>query len=129
MPLTAALTLAALSAAATVSSEAAAAGSWLDILDVQQWSQSWEGTGKLFRSNLTQDQWAKIAQAVREPLGAVQSRALLGATKAQSLPGAPDGEYQVLQYRTVFAHKANAVETVVLARESDQWKIVGYFIR
>lgn len=125
----AALALATLSAPAVVSSEVAAAGSWLEILDALKWGQSWEGTGKLFRSNLTQDQWAKLAQSVRDPLGAVQSRAILGATKAQSLPGAPDGEYQIVQYRTVFANKASAVETVVLGREGNQWKIVGYFIR
>jgi hypothetical protein len=123
------LVLATLSAPAAVSPEAAVAGSWLEVLDTQKWVQSWEGTGKLFRSKLTQDQWAKIAQAVREPLGAVQSRTIIGATKSQSLPGAPDGEYQVLQYRTVFANKASSVETVVLVREGDQWKIVGYFIR
>lgn len=54
---------------------------------------------------------------------------MLGAKKAQTLPGAPDGEYQIIQYRTVFANKAGAVETVVLARVGDQWEIVGYFIR
>ena len=125
----AALALATLSASAPVFPAAAAAGAWLETLDAQKWGQSWEGIGKLFRSNLTQAQWAKLAQSVREPLGAVQSRAVLGATKAQSLPGAPDGEYQIVQYRTVFANKASAVETVVLAREGGHWKIVGYFIR
>ena len=129
MPLTAALAFATLSAPAAVSTEAAVAGAWLEILDAQKWGQSWESTGKLFRSNLTQAQWAKLAQSVREPLGAVQSRAMLGAEKAQTLPGAPDGEYQIIQYRTVFANKAGAVETVVLARVGDQWEIVGYFIR
>lgn len=129
MVLSAPLALVALSSLAAFSPEAAAAGHWLEILDAQQWNQSWEGTGKLFRLNLTQDQWAKMAQAVREPLGAVQSRAAVGVTKAQSLPGAPDGEYQIVQYRTAFANKASAVETVVLAREDKRWKIVGYFIR
>lgn len=125
----AALFLAALNAPAAVAADVDVAVSWLGLLDTQKWDKSWDGSGKLFRSNLTQEQWAKTAQAVRDPLGAVSSRVALGATKAQSLPGAPDGEYEVRQYRTVFANKANAVETVVLAREGEQWKVVGYFIR
>lgn len=126
---TAALVLAALNAPVAASADVDVAVSWLGLLDAQKWDQSWDGSGKLFRSNLTQEQWAKTAQAVRDPLGAVSSRVALGATKAQSLPGAPDGEYEVRQYRTVFANKANSVETVVLAREGEEWKVVGYFIR
>lgn len=125
----AALFLTALSAPAAVAADVDVAVSWLGLLDAQKWDQSWEGSGKLFRSNLTQEQWARTAQAVRDPLGAVSSRVALGVTKAQSLPGAPDGEYEVRQYRTVFANKANSVETVVLAKEGEQWKVVGYFIR
>lgn len=125
----AALFLATLTAPAAVSADLDVAVSWLGLLDNHRWGQSWDGSGKLFRSNLTQEQWVKTAQAVRDPLGAVSSRVALGVTKAQSLPGAPDGEYEVRQYRTVFANKANSVETVVLAREGEQWKVVGYFIR
>lgn len=125
----AALFLATLTAQAAVSADVDVAASWLGLLDNHMWGQSWDGSGKLFRSNLTQEQWVKTAQAVRDPLGAVSSRVALGVTKAQSLPGAPDGEYEVRQYRTVFAKKANSVETVVLAREGEQWKVVGYFIR
>lgn len=103
----AALALVTLSAPAiaspdAVTPEVAAANDWLKQLDAKNWNESWEGTGKLFQSNLTQEQWAKTAQAVREPLGAVISRHILGVTKTTTLPGAPDGE---------------------------QWKIVGYFIR
>ncbi len=126
---TVALVLAALNAPVAASADVDVAVSWLGLLDAQKWDQSWEGSGKLFRSNLTQEQWAKTAQAVRDPLGAVSSRVALGVTKAQSLPVAPDGEYEVRQYRTVFANKANSVETVVLAKEGEQWKVVGYFIR
>ncbi len=123
------LVLATLNGPVAVSADVDVAMSWLGLLDAQKWGQSWDGSGKLFRSNLTQEQWAKTAQAVRDPLGAVSSRVALGVTKAQSLPGAPDGEYEVRQYRTVFANKASAVETVVLAREGEEWRVVGYFIR
>lgn len=130
----AALTLVTLSAPAIASpdaptSDVATANVWLEQLDAKSWNESWKGTGKLFQSNLTQEQWAKTAQAVRDPLGAVISRHILGVTKTTTLPGAPDGEYGVLTYSAVFTNKASAVETVVLIRDGEQWKIAGYFIR
>ena len=130
----AALALVTLSAPAiespdALTSDVATANKWLEQLDAKSWNESWKGTGKLFQSNLTQEQWAKTAQAVRDPLGAVISRHILGVTKTTTLPGAPDGEYGVLTYSAVFTNKASAVETVVLIRDGEQWRIVGYFIR
>jgi hypothetical protein len=123
------LILAAISAPASVSPELTVADGWLSLLDANSWSASWNDTGKLFRSQLTQEQWVKTVQSVREPLGTVVSRVVNGSSKSKSLPGAPDGEYEILQYRTVFSKKADTIETVILAREDDKWKIVGYFIR
>ena len=130
----AALALVTLSAPAiespdALTSDVATANKWLEQLDAKSWNESWKGTGKLFKSNLTQVQWAKTAQAVRDPLGAVISRHILGVTKTTTLPGAPDGEYGVLTYSAVFTNQASAVETVVLIRDGEQWKIAGYFIR
>jgi hypothetical protein len=58
------------------------------------------------------------------------SRRVKGAQYATSLPGAPDGEYVVIQYDTSFAHKASAVETITPMRDGDgQWRVSGYFIK
>ena len=65
----------------------------------------------------------------REPLGAVSSRALKSVIKTSSLPGAPDGEYELLQFQTSFAQKSDASETLVLVREPSGWKVLGYFIQ
>jgi hypothetical protein len=50
-------------------------------------------------------------------------------TASKSLPGAPDGDYEVVQFQTSFANKAAANETVVLSLEASGWKVDGYFIR
>ena len=68
-------------------------------------------------------------QAVRAPLGAPTKRVLGSVTKTGSLPGVPAGDYEVLEYRTDFANRRGAIETVVLARENAGWGVVGYFIR
>jgi Protein of unknown function (DUF4019) len=67
---------------------------------------------------------------VRDPLGKVLSRTLKSATYTTSLPGAPDGEYVVIQYDTSFEHKKSAVETITpMLDKDDHWRVSGYFIK
>jgi len=52
------------------------------------------------------------------------------AQPATSLPGAPDGDYVVIQFQTSFANKASAVETITPMRDRDgAYRVSGYFIR
>ena len=99
------------------------------LVDAKRWNDSWAAAGTLFKSQMPQPRWASTIAPVREPLGAVSSRALKDVTTSKSLPGAPDGEYEVVQFQTSFAHKPEATETVVLAHEAAGWKVDGYFIR
>jgi hypothetical protein len=47
-----------------------------------------------------------------------------------SLPGAPDGRYVVIQYKTSFENKSSATETVTPMLDRDQkWRVSGYFIK
>jgi hypothetical protein len=46
------------------------------------------------------------------------------------MPGAPDGDYVVMQFDTRFANKQAAVETVTFMQEKHgTWKAVGYYIK
>lgn len=112
-------------------SQSAAAGatqSRAALVDGGRWQESWEAAGTLFNSQLTAEQWAASVEPVRQPLGPVSSRAFRSVTKASSLPGAPAGEYEVIEFDTSFAERS-AVETIILAREGTAWKVVGYFVR
>jgi hypothetical protein len=73
--------------------------------------------------------WAKIVKPTRAPLGGAKSRTVASETTTTSLPGAPDGHYQIAKFNTEFAAKHAAVETVVLAEEPGGWKVDGYFIK
>lgn len=106
-----------------------AATDWVSLVDHQRWSDSWKAAGSLFRSQLTEGQWQAAVAPVRTPLGAIQSRKLEKITSTKALPGVPDGEYRVVEFRTVFANKADASETVVLAKEASGWTVNGYFVR
>ena len=114
---------------ATPQADLAAANMWVSLVDAKHWDESWNAAGTLFRSRAARPRWRSAIQPVREALGPVTTRSLQSITKSTSLPGAPDGDYEVVQFQTSFAHKASATETIVLAHEVSGWKVDGYFIR
>ncbi|MEE4204417.1 MAG: DUF4019 domain-containing protein [Halieaceae bacterium] len=106
-----------------------AAMDWLAKVDAGEYAASWESAAALLKNQVSAEQWATIASAARKPLGAVQSRELVNVTVTNSLPGAPDGEYVVLQFQTVFDNKASATELLTPMLDNGQWRVSGYFVR
>ena len=107
-----------------------AAEEWLSMMDCGGYEECYDDAATLFRSQLTSDQWVKAVSSVRSPLGALKSRTLKTIRYTKTLPGAPDGDYAVIQYHTVFAKKASAIETITPMKDSDgTWRVSGYFIR
>ena len=103
---------------------------WLALVDAGQSAESWAAAASHFRRAVSDAQWAAAADGVRAPLGAVASRTLKSEQRATELPGAPDGEYAVLQFASSFEHRRSAVETVTMMRDTDgRWRAAGYFIR
>lgn len=107
-----------------------ASDAWLKIIDGGNYAQSWDEASSAFKAAVTQKDWERQVKAVRDPLGAVVSRKMKGAQYTKSLPGAPDGQYVVIQYDTSFANKKSAVETVTPMLDKDgKWRISGYYVR
>jgi hypothetical protein len=108
----------------------AAAEQWLTLTDSADYAASWEQAAGLFQAAVSKEDWAKAIQAARTPLGAVKSRKLKSAQFTKSLPGAPDGEYVVVQFETQFENKASALETVTPLKDKDgSWRVSGYYIK
>jgi hypothetical protein len=107
-----------------------AAEKWLAAVDAEKYAESWQEAATLFKNAVTKEQWEQSMQAARKPLGKLVSRKVKTATYAKALPGAPDGEYVVIQFETVFANKAAAIETVTPMLDKDgTWRASGYFIK
>ena len=103
---------------------------WLSLVDEGRASDSWADAASYFRGAVTEVQWTASSTAVRRPLGCVVSREVQSERLASELPGAPDGEYVVIQFATSFERKRSAVETVTPMRDTDgRWRVAGYFIR
>lgn len=113
-----------------IASAQSAAKSWLALTDAAEYSKSWEQAAAFFQSAVPKSNWENVIQSVRSPLGGLKSRTVKSATFTRSLPGAPVGEYVVIQYESQFEHKQNAIETVTPMQEKDgSWKVSGYFIK
>ena len=107
-----------------------AALAWLALTDAGQYGSTWEHAAAYFKASLTKAAWVGAITPVRAPLGAMEGRKLKSATFTRDLPGAPAGEYVLIQFDTHFQNKPGAVETVVPMREKDgSWKVSGYFIK
>lgn len=97
---------------------------WLAIVDAGRWEESWRATGASFRSMNTVAAWTSASEQGRVPLGAMVSRADLSQ---ESVPAPPYG-YEMVKFRTSFANRPSAVETLTLVREGQAWRVVGYMI-
>jgi hypothetical protein len=103
---------------------------WLSLVDEGSYAKSRQEAAEYFRTAVTREQWEQSLSSVRKPLGRLISRKVKGAKYMTSLPGAPDGEYVVIQFATSFGKKRTAVETVTPMMESDgKWRVSGYFIK
>ena len=107
-----------------------AARAWLATVDAGRYGDSWESAAELFKQTIPKLRWETTVQAAREPLGIVVGRKVRAMNYARVLPGAPEGEYVVIQFDTRFENRPLSVETVTPMREKDgSWKVSGYFIR
>jgi hypothetical protein len=107
-----------------------AARSWLTLIDKDHYVESWQEASAYFRGAVSRNTWETSLDGVRKPLGRVLSRKLRTTKQYKELPGAPDGRYVVMEYRTSFENKRSATETVTFVLEKDgTWKAAGYFIK
>jgi hypothetical protein len=108
----------------------AAALSWLDLIDNGNYAGSWHAAAAYLKNAMPLKQWEQGLKAARKPLGKKVSRKVKTAKYATELPGAPDGEYVVIQFQTSFANKKSAIETVTPMKEPDgKWRVSGYYIK
>ncbi|MGB7845934.1 MAG: DUF4019 domain-containing protein, partial [Candidatus Acidiferrum sp.] len=106
------------------------AEAWLALTDSGKYSESWDQASTAFKAAVSQAKWVDMVAPVRSPLGKVISRTLKNANYTKTLPGAPDGEYVVIQFSTSFENKKESVETITPMLDKDgKWRVSGYYIK
>ena len=107
-----------------------AAQAWLSLIDSGDYAGSWKEASTYFRGAVTEQTWVASLEGVRKPLGDVISRKVVRTQQSKTLPGAPDGRYVVMSFKTGFVQKRSAVETVTFMLDNDkQWRAAGYYIK
>lgn len=106
------------------------AQSWLKLTDAGKYDASWNEAAQIFKNAVPAEQWEQQLQSYRAPLGKMISRKVKTKTYTTSLPGAPDGEYVVIQFETSFQNKKSSIETVTPMLDGDgKWRVSGYYIK
>jgi hypothetical protein len=107
-----------------------AAENWLALIDNDNGDESWNQAASLFKAAVGLEQWKDALKAAQAPLGKAVSRRLKSERYAGELPGAPDGEYVVIEFETAFEKKRNGTETITPMKDADgEWRVSGYFIK
>lgn len=107
-----------------------AAQVWLSLIDQGDYSTSWKEAAPFFQGAVTETSWKTSMTSFRKPLGNLLSRKLKSAQHMTAMPGAPDGQYVVMQFETSFANKKSAIETITVGPKQDgKWQASGYYIK
>jgi len=107
-----------------------AAWDWVELVDEGDYRCSWDEAAVFFKNAITRDQWIASLKQVRNPLGKIVSREIMNKRYLTSVPGGPDGQYVVIQFRTSFENKKSAIETITPMLDNDgAWRVSGYYIK
>ena len=111
-------------AAAADAPTVTATRSFLAPIDADDWDASWDAIGQAIRSGNTKAVWTSASNDMRAKYGKPGKRELVSV---DLVPAPPHG-YTVVKFRTDYASKAGAIETLSMAREGDGWRVAGIMI-
>ncbi len=107
----------------------ASAVEWLNLVDDGKYDRSWDESASLFKTEVSREKWFGLLRDNRSPLGKVLVRKLKLKHYTKSMPGAPEGDYVVLQYETAFEKKPSTLETITPMLDKDgKWRVMNYYI-
>ena len=115
---------------ASVQQAIKAADAWMKLVDDGKYRESWAQAASVFKEKITAEGWEKMARAARAPLGELLSRKFKLAAYATTLPGAPPGQYVVIEYDASYANNKSVIDKVTPMLDDDgQWRVSGYWIQ
>lgn len=107
-----------------------AAHKWLALLDTGKAGAAWDVSSPYLKSVVTRQKWVAGITSARKPFGKIVSRKAEKFARTHALPGAPDGDYSIIEFESVFAKGKRATEQLIWVLEAgDVWRVSGYYIR
>ena len=110
-----------------------AATHFLELLDSEQYDQSWEVCASYLKNDISKEEWVKRLSAVRSVAGQLLERKQKSYTytkdSVEAKANIPAGEYMVYYFDSKFQNKDHLIETLTIMLEEDEnWRVAGYFI-
>ena len=104
---------------------------WLALLDAGKFGAAWDVSSAHLKSVVTRQKWVTEIGKARKPFGKLATRKAERFARAHSLPGAPEGDYSIVEFDSTYANGKRATEQVIWMFESKSkaWRVSGYFIR
>jgi hypothetical protein len=104
---------------------------WLAILDAGKFGDAYDLGAPSLRKVVTRSKWIKGIGDARKPFGKAQSRSREKFARTHALPGLPDGDYAIVEFKTTFSSGKRAAEQLTWQYDADGkiWRVAGYYIR
>ncbi len=103
---------------------------WLAKVDGEMYGKSWDEAAVILKGAVTRDNWIQAMHSIRKPLGKALNRDLISSSYRTSLPGAPEGEYVIIQFKTSFENNSSTIETITPTLDKEgKWRTSGYYIK
>ncbi|MEO8677106.1 MAG: DUF4019 domain-containing protein [Casimicrobiaceae bacterium] len=106
-----------------------AAKKWLALLDTDKAGLAWDNASKQLKSVVKKDQFVAQMRSARKALGKLQSREAVKFGRANELPGAPAGDYSIIEFEAKYKNGKLTEQLVWSIEEGDIWRVAGYFYR
>ena len=107
-----------------------AAEDWLALVDGDKFVESWQKLDPSFAKKVGRKKWTSSLTEIRARIGKLNSRKFASAEYTKELPGAPEGEYVVVQFDCGFEKRPAALEKVTLILGRDlSWRVAGYSVK
>jgi hypothetical protein len=116
-----------------VAAERAAIGSatdWLTLIDEGKLQESWDTAAPFLRDRVPRPNWLDSGNAIRAALGNRVVRRQVAVMETDTVGSAPPGRYVVVEYRSKFAQRPDAFESVTtMLCDDGKWRVAGYSVR
>ena len=107
-----------------------AARTWLALLDAGKAGVAWEASSAYLKSVVTRQKWIAGINSARKPFGKFVKRTPTRFARSHVMPGAPDGDFSIIEFESVFANGKQATEQIIwMLVDNDVWRVSGYYIR
>ncbi len=106
-----------------------AAEHFLQLIDNSEFQLAFSQTSLINQNYIQPPEWFNKLVVVRPYLGQASSRVVKTTSYHTGWVGLPDGEYIRISFATVFTNKQNSLESVVLFKEGNSWRVSSYHLR